>query len=632
MCDSVHLSGVGLSSVLDRESIMDTLKENTSIHEVLQLLAQWVTQEFYLDCPERLFNTATDFVDVTSYNNPAHNLTASDFVQAFLLDLDSTNDNVQEILSNFQTYAPYFQFPLLTAVDIDSGTATLALRLQTPAWDTTMEDQVQNWLDNFYGDKQWGAYSQSLDGEVIQLTNPLYIENTLTQNHQWDIVWPGESVPLFTGFTIEVKLSFLMSLYQLIVESTKQGDFLTTSLLATLTPDEFTQIRVDESVPFPAQGRTSKNDFCASAEDCACTYFVVFRSLRTSSEMPLTTPAHDLYINRFLEPFCLCFVSRAVTLDADPVLNPFGLCFDQNCLSSENTVGDLGINCTDQCEEAADTLSGVNWQNNFVNPGAVNGDLVEQTCNVPVSAISSSNDRWRPVPLLLASAVCLFLAVPLYIGIQAWLQRAYRFSIWHVVFGLVSWGIGATGVYALSGQYTCTGGSSELDTQAHCVDRLMGIIPLSRECCDMANPVFCQCNPNSWSQQVCRSAVVTTFCKCQSNGLCTPTSGGTDVIASEPTLANVFNYQICLLCISVFVLVAPALTLGIQPALTAHYSTSATFVSTWIPSVWIHGLLIIGLFVWIVAFPITLTYVYSPERTFQVDTQVQNKVCSTDST
>ena len=631
MCDTDALNALGLRVPITSKYLDENLTSSSSTTEILSALCVWLVQEFYLDCDSRTFNTATDFVDVREYDDPDSNKTGAQVASQLLQNFNASWESVQEITSKFDSFASakFFSFPVLTKVDASSGYATLALKLPINTIDG-LEPYVQTWLDNFYGDSQWGAYSTNMTNGMSKLENPLYKAGSLQTNSAYDVNYTdadGKTAQFLYGFTLKLKLSFLPCLYQLIAENTNTGDFTGSErsvLLGNLTSAQFDSLKVGDSVPYPVTNQRSQTDYCASTEDCACLYFVVFKSKRSSSDMPLTTPAHNLYINRFQGPNCLCYVSRATTLgDANNVLNSFGLCFDQNCLDPAVDRSNFDLACEAECVDAQQNMSGVNWQNNYVNPGTINLKHVENTCNMSISPISYDTDRWQPFPYLIAGAACLVLSVPAYILVSSIVYKRYVFSIWHILLFLLTSGIGVLGVYGLAGKYVCSMDISQLDRQASCVDRLTGLLPLSKECCDTADPIFCQCDPTNSNQQVCHSAVASTFCKCQNNGLCIPTSGNSDILTQNPILTQSFNYQIIFLLIAIFVLLTPLTTIAISPLLQMDGTTN------WVWTIVIYVLTVIMSFLVIVVIPALLTYKYVYERTFVVDTEKQALTCAT---
>lgn len=635
MCDTDALALVGISTPLTLETVSTVVTEESSIAQVLQVLCQWLVQDFYFACDNRRFNTATDFVNVTDYQDPSSNKYGHQVAQTLLLGaFDPSWASVQAIAADFQTLADAktFSFPVITNVDATSGYVTIALRLPTNSADG-LEDQVPTWLYNFYGDSQWGAYTTTLDGTMTTLSDPAYRAGSLARNDSYDIVYTASdgsgTTPLLYGFTLDMKLSFLPALYQLISEATGTGDYpgsVRTPWLSILSPDDFAAVRVDASVPYPAPSRSTgiKDYYCASEDSCNCLYFCVFRSLRSSSDMPLTTPAHNLYVNRFQEPNCLCYVSRAAPYGQIEVLSPFGLCFDQNCLDPTVDRGDLDMTCSEPCNQAREVLSDVNWQDDFINPATINTDLISQTCDMAISDISIDQDRWRLVPMLLVSAICLGLCVPSYITVQAILAKRYVFSAWHVILFVITAGLGALGLYMLAGQYQCQNSLDQLDAQAGCVDRLTGTLPLASTCCDPAAPLFCQCDPESSVQQVCRSAVATDFCKCQNNGLCVPTSGNSDIVRPELTQPTTLNQHHAFLCLAIFVWLAPLATLGIKPFL-AHNGASH-----WGLYLLFYGLVILACFILIVGLPTMLSWTLILEQRYVIDMEAQSVVCAVD--
>jgi hypothetical protein len=638
MCDTGALAALQLDASISQQTLTDILSSSSSTTEVLQILCKWLVQEFYLSCKNRLFNTATDFVDVRQYVDPSTNKYGHETAQSLLGQFDPSWASVQEIQTNFHLLAAsnYFSFPVITGVTSvgggeSTGYVTVAFRL--PSSSTTgLESYVQSWLHNFYGDSQWGAYTTSMDGAMTTMGDPTYIVNSLTRASRYDINYTattGSTTSLLYGFTFNMTLSFLPSLYQLIQEATNTGDFpgsVRTVLLSTLTTAQFDSIKTDNSVPYPLPSPVlgTQEDFCASEDNCACLYFSVFRSLRTSPGMPLTTPAHNMYINRFQEPNCLCYISRAVPYGESGLLNPFGICFDQNCLDPTVDRSNFDLTCGKECAEAKERMGSVNWQNNFVNPGTVNTNLIESTCGMEISSISYDTDRWQMSNYLLAGAICLSASVPLYVVVSSILQKRYTFSIWHLVFFLLTSALGGLGMYALVGKYICSSDLSQLDTQAGCFDRLTGTMPLNKDSCDTDAPIFCQCDPANYNQQVCVSAVATSFCKCQNDGLCVPTGGNTNILTNTPNLTYNFNYQLIFLFVAICAVVTPLATLGIMPFLRWSRITHWAVVSTF------YTLTILTCFILTVGVPIILTYTLIPERTFVVDVKTQSLVCSVD--
>lgn len=626
MCDTNILNAIGLDQTYNVSQVRQLIANISSVRELLQILCNWQTQEFFLDCDQRIFNTGTDFIDLTQYQDPVQNKTAAQFVQTLLNNIqDMDNEFVHNLSQNFQDYTRYFSFPFISAVNATNVTLVLQLPIES---NSLSSNSIQSWLHHFYGDSMWGAFTLEFQDSMTELSDPLYIENSIARSSTFDVNFQedGRTTTLLRGYTIQVKLSFLMSLYQLIAEQTRTGNVRAFSYIQSLTTQQFKQIRVDESVPLPAIGRSARTDFCVDKTDCACSYFAVFRSIRTSPSMPLTTPAHNLYVNRFQEPNCLCYISRAVPNGESGVLNPFGMCFDQNCLDPSVDKSGLELNCSDQCKNARQTLDDVNWQNNFVNPATVSRHTVETTCGFPVAPISYDLNRWSPSPYLVAGAACLTLSVPLYVGVKSLMQKQYTFSGWHIVFFLGACALSGLVMYSLVGKFRCVSTVDQLDQQAQCFDRLTGLWGLSKECCDNDAPIFCQCDPENSSQQVCRSAVATAFCKCQNNGLCLPTSGNSDVVNAQPEMASKYNMQHVFACIGVFALLAPLATLGTNTLLTKWN------VGNWMWRTIVLMFVILVTAQLVIGVPLILSYQFAKERTWTLNLEAQAKTCSTDTT
>lgn len=631
VCDADARAALGLTyEVLNARSAPDLVTRDTDIATLLRVLFEWFVQELYLDCPLRIFQAGQHFVRVAEYQDPTTNPTGADFARLLLGYFDDSLEVVQALTADFQDYAHLFRFPRIARANSDSVTVSLGLPRAPQSPGADLEAWMGVFLVNFYSDCAWGAYTTGFDNAMHELTNPKYVAGSYAASAQDDVVWSGSSTSgpatYLHGYTVRMKLSFMGSLYQLVSEATNTGDFTSRGILGVLTAAQFDQIRVDASVPYPANNIRTRADFCAAKDDCACTYFVVFRGSVESSEMPLTTPAHNLYVNRFQEPNCLCYVSRAVPIGQDSVLHPFGLCFDQNCLNAKVSMEGLDRDCSGQCDTARAEMSSANWQNNFVNAAAVNAAQVESTCAMSVTPIAATTDRWAPSPVLVGGAACFVLSAPVYMLFQSLSQGQYIFSAWHLVSIALTWAVAALGVYALAGKYKCDyGNPTAQNKQAECVDRLTGILPMSRSCCDTADPLFCQCDPSSWDQRVCRASLPTAFCKCQSNGACLPSSGNSSILRDAPDTTNKLNYQYVFALCAFYALCVPLVTLGIRPALV-RWDLDVGWVS-----IVCHLVTYIGLFVLGVGLPLALSFWVYPEKTHTIDVASQSLVCSVES-
>ena len=99
-----------------------------------------------------------------------------------------------------------------------------------------------------------------------------------------------------------------------------------------------------------------------------------------------------------------------------------------------------------------------------------------------------------------------------------------------------------------------------------------------------------------------------------------PTSGNSGIVDENPKLTYAFNYQLIFLFASIFTLVTPLATLGVQPF--QRWSG----VTHWGITVMLHSLVILTCFFLLVGMPVMLTYATMFERTYNVNVQAQNKV------
>lgn len=636
-CSADSLKSLGLGdTVLSRKTVPDMISDTTTTKEMLDLLVTWFYQELFTDCGAeyRLYQPGVDFIDVLAYETPSQNKTGLMFALKLLSQLDQDLPAVSQLTNNLTTFASLFRFPRIREIDTVTSTVKLVLQFpfQAPSTSacasTTQQDNITEFLTTFYADSQWGLYTDSINGSTSPLTDVSVDEATLCANTDFNVgVDDGDGYRLYLyGFTVNTKLSFFQSLYQLIGEASGTGDLISRGILSILDPASFSQFRVDESVPIPVSSRLSQPDYCQDDAVCACAYFAVFKSSSAATEYPVSAPCHNLYINRYQEPHCLCYISRAIPEGENPVMNPFALCFDQSCLDpSVPTEGFVQECASVGCATARQYISGANWQSNFINAGALNRELVKNTCNMSVTPISFNRNRWELRPLLAASAALLVSSFPIYLLCRFFLVDGRRFlwSWWYLLFIALTCGLAVLGVFALDGQYVCNyGDMAALDVQAECRDRLTGKFSLSRQCCDVQDPIFCQCNPDSWDQKVCRSALATEFCKCQTNGTCIPASGDSGVVSASTQTARKLNLQIVMMCVAVFAVLGPLTTLGIHT-----WMAKWPVKKWWVPVLVNTGTLVL-LFLLCVCLPSYLTYLWIPEETRVIDTVTQNAVCS----
>ena len=621
--------------VLDFTNINDSIESTTTESKLLELWTKWFYYELFTSCSNnRLYQPGIDFAPVTSYETPTSNSKGLDFAEKLLqfMDPDQINPTIQNWKQNgISKYETLFDFPQIILVNDTSVT----IRLCVP-FDDSSDLDIETMLKSFYNDSEWGSYT--LNDTTQSLTNTFVLTDTFVKNSAYDVNATVEINPqiFMYGYTVQIQLGFMPFLYQLVAETTNTGYVVPTTVLNGMTQTQFESIRVDESVPIPTSLQTI--EYCTSSDSCACTYFVVFKGSSTATEMPYSTPSHNLYVNRFQSPNCLCFVSRAVPQGETMILNPFSLCFDQNCINGDVDI-DPSLQCSKQCDTAQQYVGSVNWENNIINPGTINTDLVEQTCGFKVTPLSSNTDRWFVEPLLIAGAVLWGLSVPLYtigLAVKQKLETRSIFNvvqfklstwIWLTIYMLITWGIAGLGLYALHGTYVCDYATLEnRDKQAQCVDRLTGLLSLSRSCCDQKNPHFCQCDPSTWSQQVCRSSVVTTFCKCQSNGSCIASSGESSIFSKDVEESLSLNAQFVFLVLGAYVVLTPLLSLGVD-----------WFVEQWSPNPkwWmftlVQSVLIFLSAIVFVGIPVLLSYYLWPEQIQAIDVETQSSVCSIES-
>jgi predicted PurR-regulated permease PerM len=224
--------------------------------------------------------------------------------------------------------------------------------------------------------------------------------------------------------------------------------------------------------------------------------------------------------------------------------------------------------------------------------------------------------------LVVAGFVCAVISVPLSVLGKSLLARKFVFSLVDLLALLVIMVVMVVGAYVVSGIQTCLKDdySSTNSGQAVCTDRLLGKLTMSNKDCDLASPVFCQCNADTDNQRVCP---LLPSCKCQNNQLCTsPTGSGSFV--SETSAAKSLRLQVVYLCLGAYFLLAPLV--GILAYLLVFKRTPYGWISK--VGAWPGVLLVCLSYIVLLGTAIIPCALITDDRTFVVNTSIQNSVCN----
>ena len=470
------------------------------------------------------------------------------------------------------------------SVVFNVGTTTFFTDSSTPK-----NEQVQVWLNAFFQDSR-GRYSRGGDPVLELTTCKVSGATSKTSNNVLQV-------------TCQVTPTFTMLVLGLATSSLVVYDW---------TEASFRQV-FDQSSGLPSSIAMPTCD-ATSSSACECTYYVVLYDVNHNY---VECPGSALYYCQY-NTQCLCVVTRAVpegTLMKDRINSKFALCFDSACSQTS-------ADCTSECSQAKAWLSDPNWYSTFINPASLDVTAVQRTCKFDVAQVPMTRQPLRFSGLVIAGFVCAVLAVPLSVLGKSLLARKVSLSFVDLLALLVILVVMVVGAYVASGIQTCPQDdySSTNSGQAVCTDRLLGKLKMSNKDCDLASPVFCQCNADTDNQHVC---ALLPSCKCQNNQLCTsPTGSGSFV--SKTSAAKSLRLQVVYLCLGVYFLLAPLI--GILAYLLVFRRTPYGWVSK--IGAW-PGVLFVSLsYILLLGVAIIPCALITDDQTFVVDTSIQNSVCN----
>jgi hypothetical protein len=464
------------------------------------------------------------------------------------------------------------------------GTTTFFTDSSTPKTET-----IQVWLNAFFQDSS-GRYSRG--GEPVTKLTPCTV-----------LAATSKTLNNVLQVTCQVTPTFTMLVLGLATSSLGVYDW---------TEASFRQV-FDKTSGLPSSIAMPTCD-ASSSSACECTYYVV---LYDAKKNYVECPGSALYYCQY-NTQCLCVVTRAVpegTLMKDRINSKFALCFDSACTQTS-------ADCTSECSQAKAWLSDPNWYSTFINPASLDVTAVQNVCKFEVEQVPMTRQPLRFSGLVVAGFVCAVISVPLSVLGKSLLARKFVFSLVDLLALLVIMVVMVVGAYVVSGIQTCLKDdySSTNSGQAVCTDRLLGKLTMSNKDCDLASPVFCQCNADTDNQRVCP---LLPSCKCQNNQLCTsPTGSGSFV--SETSAAKAVRLQVVYLCLGAYFLLAPQV--GILAYLLVFKRTPYGWISK--VGAWPGVLLVCLSYIVLLGTAIIPCALITDDRTFVVNTSIQNSVCN----
>ena len=519
-----------------------------------------------------------------------------------------------ETINGLPNLQDYIVWPEITKLNEDSVTVTLPYSIDPACADLTKvfltQTNLETAMQRFYKDDA-GIYA--ISGTNNPMNNPTIVRiNASPQPITKSFVENNKPKTFTVGYTydVEVKMSFMMMLrYYVLNQNAFQG----TSLAIF---QKFSQ----PGIPIPVcidQTKCMQDMGCTDKDShCNCLYYCAFGTYEC--------PGYAYYYCQFYDR-CKCVLSRAVPIGTDlkdRIMNKFGLCFDINC----SDYPDLHpTDCSDQCTLAKEWLTTPNWSDDFLNPAAVNVDLIEKTCNMDVPQFSVETNAYFWTWEIIGGCICMLLTVPMLVAMESWGKEKFSLRFIHILAFLLLVGMAIVFGYALVGVQVC--GTYGLPNQAVCLDRLTQSVKMNHKDCDAQNPIFCQCDASVDNLKPC-SAIEMPNCKCQNNQLCLPGGGDDDVVEPAPATQKLVRWQLLYFCLGLYMLVSTSLGVGL------YYLVNKKGSVGWLPTVSLgvnvvlHLVVYLVLFALIVIFPVAWMYVKDLDQTMHVNVAKQGKLCS----
>ena len=528
---------------------------------VVQKVNMFVTQQWYFDNidTDNVWDPLTHFMDfntlIASGLSPIA-MTTTNYVRTVLDSLikyysSKTSTNAQklsQVLEHiYQTpdsvMAKYLPFPMVdTTADVtDSITLLVPFMVDNSCKNMRFLEKsgMQTYLSNFYQDNKLGYYVGP-DGTPVTMNScqVISVDQSPTETNIV-VARDKQTTTVYMTAKVQVQISFMCMLRHFVVRP--QHPFQNVKDIKT-----WNQVVV-EGLPIPV---TFPDGMGCSKDDafCSCTYFCKIGSYEN--------PGWLYYYNQFYKS-CKCIVTRAVPHSvsiADRINNKFGLCFDLNC----NT-GSRPSDCQDQCHLAKQWFKDSNWSANFINPAAVNVDLIQKTCGIKVPQFSFKENTYFWTWQIVVGAILMLLTVPVLVTIESVWKKQFSLRFVHILTFLLLVAMAVLFGYALVGVQTCDDFGDSV--QASCRDRITKTIPLNHSDCDMNNPLFCQCNSATDISKACPGM---NACTCQNNQLCLPPGGSEDILLSSPSNVISIQYQLIYFCLALYFLCASCLGVGLS--------------------------------------------------------------------
>lgn len=591
--------------------------QNT-LHQLFALVSQFWFFGAGQDVPWDPKVYFLDFSALVASGASGNALESDVYVHQVLRQLIAVYDgrsDAKDLVTSLQTLntrsdlGSLLKFPEI--ININTSSITLKIYVSfggsCPDQLTDFQTNVEDGLKHFYQDES-GSY---VDGEHPTpqfLLKPELVKITSVEDYTVDL--GDTSATIGNVITGEFKMSFMMMLRYFV-------KYPKTQAFETMGPNQFQNLVV-EGMPVPVcidPAAPCANDLGCTSNDttCHCLYFCSFGAFEC--------PGYSYYYCQFFDR-CKCIVTRAVPLKTkltDRINNKFGQCFDLNCADQTSKPSD----CASMCNQAREWLNDPNWYVNFINPAAVNVDLIEKTCGFKVPQFSDQVNTYFWSWKIILGGLCALAAVPVLVGYESWAKEKFSLRFIHIALFLVLATVVVIFGYMLAGVQICEDFGDPV--QSLCLDRLTKSLPLNHADCDVQNPIFCQCNASTNNQRPC-TALALPNCTCQNNQMCTPNASSTDnMLEPSPPTRKAVQWQLLYLCVGIYLLVA------VLAGLAIHYATHPKGILNMAvaPNVALHLGVYLGLAALIVVFPVVWKYQKEWDQTLEINTKTQGQLCST---
>lgn len=587
---------------------------------------QWYFKQYDTDIPWSPTDHFMHFTDLISTGRSAEAMDTSTYIRVILKSMidhyakvDGTHaSTLTDALRTFygdSNLASYFTFPFVDASN-QQGYVVLNVPYVNACkdLDTTFQskDAMADYLAQFYQDANLGSYRA--DDKSFKVMNPcsvLAIDPAISSVVVTINSGKDNYTTQYSMVKVHVKMSFMCMLRAFV--DTDSSKYLN---LYNLTLDQWNSVVVP-GLPIPANSDPEYQMLpqgCGPNDDvCHCTYFSIIDSYEC--------PGWGYYYCEYF-PSCKCIVTRAVPEDLPikaRINNKFGLCFDLNCPATKRPT-----DCSDQCALAKEWFSNKNWAENFVNPEAVDIDLIEKTCNMSVPQFSFDSNAYFWTWQIVCGAVCMFLTVPILVGMESFVKEKFSLRFVHILSFLMLAAMAVIFGYALVGVQVCDDFGD--NNQAKCMDRLTQTIKLNHADCDVNNPVFCQCSAKSDVKKTCYQLGFAS-CKCQNNQICMPNDGSADIVVPVKSNIRMLRWQLLYFCLGLYLLVACSMGVGLFFLTNKKGSVGYVPTISLATNVVLHLVVYVFLFALMVIFPVVWKYGREYDQSLEIDTTKQRQVC-----